>query len=341
MRPINIQELKNRLTIENTIQLLEYFGAELRNETSEYYVFSSFCHNSNSSKVQLYKESNTLYCFVCGNIDQISIVQEQEGLTLSEAIVWLEDFFQLNKHTWGRPKIEHKPREIEKKPIDINEKLPMYNESILNTFIDYQPVEWLNEGISKETMNMFGIKFDIDSNAIIIPIRDYENSLVGIRCRNLNENTIEQYGKYGVYIDFLNGISYKCTTGRLLYGLNINKKKIMERKKIIIVEGEKSVLKSKTWFGEDDITVASFGANLTNFQIEIIKSLGVTDILFCYDREEDEKILKKMNNIYKKTALFFNVYYIRNYKDLIDIKESPLDKNKDIYVELLSNLEKI
>ena len=329
------------MTIDHSIQLLEYYGFELRNETDEYYVFSSVCHQSNSSKVHLYKSTNTIFCFVCGNIDLISIVQEQEGLAFQDAIDFIVNLFQLNKKSFGRPeRLEYKRKEIQQKEIDIKEKLPTYNNSILNTFVDYQPYEWVKEDISIDTMKQFEIKFNIESNAIIIPIRDDEDNLVGIRCRNLDEDKIERFGKYGVYTDVLSGISYKCLTGRLLYGLNKNKKKIMECKKIVIVEGEKSVLKSKSWVGRNDITVASYGCNLTNYQIEIIKSLGVKDIIFMYDREEDDKINKKMEKVYRKCALFFDVYYIKDYGGLIDYKDSPLDKGEKIYKKILNNIEK-
>lgn len=329
------------MTIDHSIQLLEYYGFELRNETDEYYVFSSVCHQSNSSKVHLYKSTNTIFCFVCGNIDLISIVQEQEGLAFQDAIDFIVNLFQLNKKSFGRPeRLKYKRKEIQQKEIDIKEKLPTYNNSILNTFVDYQPYEWVKEDISIDTMKQFEIKFNIESNAIIMPIRDDEDNLVGIRCRNLDEDKIERFGKYGVYTDALSGISYKCLTGRLLYGLNKNKEKIMECKKIIIVEGEKSVLKSKSWFGCNDITVASYGCNLTNYQIEIIKSLGVKDIIFMYDREEDDKINKKMEKVYRKCALFFDVYYIKDYGDLIDYKDSPLDKGEKIYKKILNNIEK-
>ena len=329
------------MTIDHSIQLLEYYGFELRKETDEYYLFSSQCHQSNSSKVHLYKSTNTIFCFVCGNIDLISIVQEQEGLAFQDAIDFIVNLFQLNKRGFGRPKpLEHKTHEVKQKEIDVNEKLPTYNESILNTFYSISIVEWLNEGISKEIMDLFEIKYSIDNDSIIIPCRDMESRLVGIRCRNLNEKIIEEYGKYGVYTDNLSKISYKCLTGRLLYGLNINKKRIQENKTIIIVEGEKSVLKSKTWFGDNDITVASYGANLTNFQIEIIKSLGVKKIIFAYDKEYNEKILNKIENIYRKTALLFDVYYINDDKNLLKEKDSPLDNGEKIYRELLNNMKK-
>ena len=337
-------ELKSRIDKNMLLELMEYFGITPFKENEEYIIFPTCCHGSCSPKLYYYIETNSFNCWSqCGGqVDVISIVQEQEGLGFNQAIEWLIKFFQLGCHRgFGRPKKrEIKPREIKQKEIDVTERLKTYNPSILNTFIDYQPIEWLQEGISEEVMKMFGIRFDIDSNAIIIPVKDQQDNLVGIRCRNLNEDTIDKYGKYGIYTDYQSGISYRCTTGKLLYGLNVNMKKIIERKKIIIVEGEKSVQKSKTWYGDEDITVASYGAGLSNFQIELIKSLGVEDILFCYDREEEEKIVKKINNTYKKTAMMFNVYYIEDYKGLIDLKESPLDRGLDVYNELLMNKQR-
>ena len=339
MSPINAQELKDKINKDMVLQLMDYFGAQPLKENEEYIIFPTICHSSQSPKLYYYPSTNSWNCWSqCGGqVDIISIVQEQEGLTFQESIEWLIDFFQLNTKKWGRPKIEHKPREIQKKKIDINEKLPCYNESILNTFYSIPIADWLNEGISKETMDLFGVKFDLNTNGIIIPVKDIEHRLIGIRCRNLNEEVIEQYGKYIMYTDLISKITYKFPTGKILYGLNLNKNKIIECKKIIICEGEKSVLLSRTWFKNNDITVASFGCNLTDYQIELIKSLHVKDIIFMWDREEDEKILKKMEKVYRKCSLFFNVWYIKNYENKINIKDSPMDKNEDIFRDLIKN----
>ena len=305
MSKIDANELKSKLTVNMIMKLMEYLGGEVYQENEEYCIYNSICHSSESHKLYFYKNTLSFYCFSqCGNLDIISIVQNIEGLEFQEAIQFIENFFQLGKHKgMGRPpKIEYKPKEIKPKEIDVNEKLPSYGESILNTFINHQPIEWIKEGISKDVMKQFEIKFDIYSDGIIIPCRDMYDRLVGIRVRNLNQVTIDTYGKYGVYTDTLSGEMYRFTTGKVLYGLNVNKEKIKERKKIILVEGEKSVLKSRTWFGKEDITVASYGCNLTSHQMEIIKSLGVTDILFCWDYEEEERILKKMENIYQANS---------------------------------------
>ena len=94
--------------------------------------------------------------------------------------------------------------------------------------------------------------------------------------------------------DQLSNITYKFPSSKVLYGLYENLKKIQECKQVCIFEGEKSILKSKTLFGENDISVASFGCNLSQYHLELLKSLGVNTLMFCYDRETEEKILKKL-----------------------------------------------
>ncbi len=338
---MDTKEIKEKLKIDDIINLMEYFGADVGTMTEEYITFTSICHGSSSHKFYYYPRTKSFYCFVCGNIDIFTIVQQEEGLSFQESIEWIKNFFNLtseSKFRFGRPKeIVHKQKEIKKKVIDLNEQLPIYNQSILNTFIDYQPIEFEREGISKEVMKMFEIKFDIDTESIIIPCRDYNNNLVGIRQRNLVERNIEIYGKYHPHIDYISNIVYKFPTSKILYGLNINKKRIIETKTIIIAEGEKSVLKSKTWFNEKDMTVASYGCSLSDYHIELIKSMGVEDVIFLYDREEDEKLIKKMEKIYKKCALYFNVFHINEYEDKIKVKDSPFDASLEDFKYLLEN----
>ena len=341
---MDANELKSRIDKNMMLELMEYFGITPLSENEEYIIFPTCCHSSCSPKLYYYIETNSFYCWSqCGGqVDVISIVQEQEGLDFNQAIEWLIEFFQLGRHVgFGRPKKrEVKPREVKQKEIDVNEQLPMYNKSILNTFYDIPIDDWIEEGISIETLKKFGIKFDITSNSIVIPCYDMNDRLVGIRVRNLSEENIERYGKYVPLTDALSGITYKFSSSKVLYGLNINKDKIQETKMACLVEGEKSTLKSKTWNKENDITLCTFGCGLKDFQIELLKSLGVETLIFLYDYEIDEKILKKMDKTYRKASLYFNVYTIGDYEGLVDVKSNILDYGEDVYRKLLKNLKK-
>ena len=93
-------------------------------------------------------------------------------MDFQSAIDYIANWFQIGRlKSFGRPKrVEHKqPREIKQKEIDVNEKLPMYQDSILNTFVSAIPLVWIKEGILPSIMEQFGIKIDINTTSIIIP----------------------------------------------------------------------------------------------------------------------------------------------------------------------------
>lgn len=341
---MNVDELKNRLSTDDIIRIMEYLGADIGTMTEEFITFTSLCHNSDTHKFYYYPQTMSTYCFVCGNVDVITIVQQELGLAFHEAMKWICEFCNIPdgvQHKFGRPKkVEYVPREVKKKEVNLSEQLPMYSKSILNTFYDIPIVEWINEGIDYEILKMYDIKFDINTNSIIIPHYDINNRLIGIRCRNLDEFAIEKYGKYIPYRDVLGGTMFNHKIGNNLYGLSLNKNKIQEFKKIILVESEKSVMKLQGFYGENNISVATCGSNLTDYQIELIKSLGVTDVMFAFDKEDDEKFLKKLNKLYVKSSYHFNVFYIEDTMGLLNLKDSPCDKGRDTFEKLLMNKKK-
>lgn len=339
---LSIEELKDKIDESMIIELMEYWGAEVFQENEEYIIYSGICHgNPESRKLYLYRSSLSFFCYSnCGSMDIIALTQQIEGLSLGDAIQWLTDFFKLdNKHIFGRPKrIKHMPKIIKPKEINLNEKLPCYNGSILNTFVKYYPIEWLIEGISKKTLELFEIKIDIeDGGKIIIPHRDKFNRLIGIRVRNLNEKIIEEYGKYRPYSDKLSGITYSHSLGKNLYGIHLNKENIKKYETVILVESEKSVMKIQEYYPRDNISLALCGSTISDYQLELLKEMNVKNVIYAMDKEEDENWLRKVDKIYKKTALHFNVYTIIDNEGLLNLKDSPCDKNKEVFEKLLQN----
>ena len=225
------------------------------------------------------------------------------------------------------------------KEIDVNEKLPMYQDSILNTFVSAIPLEWIKEGISPSIMEQFGIKIDINTTSIIIPHRDMEGRLIGIRNRNLLEDRIERYGKYTPYTCPLSGIMYNHPLSKNLYGLYENKNNIINKKKAIIFESEKSVLQMNSYYPNDSIAVSVGGSVVHQFQIELLRKLGVEEVIICFDYEIRDKLLQKFEKSYKRSDLYFKTYILDNELEskLLEESDSPTDRGKDIFEELLLN----
>ena len=138
------------------------------------------------------------------------------------------DFFNESKYI--RDKDKYKARRHDK--VELQE----FNEGVLDSFIKYYTTEWLNDGISKESMDKFNILYSISQNRIIIPHYDVNGKLIGIRGRALNQEDIETFGKYMPIK--LEKTWYTHPLSLNLYGLNQTKEAINKKKQAIIFEAE-------------------------------------------------------------------------------------------------------
>ena len=107
---------------------------------------------------------------------------------------------------------------------------------------------------------------------------------------------------------------------------------------------EKSCLKYGSFFGiENDISVATCGSNLINYQVELLLSLGIQEIIIGFDRqyreigdEEWKKWTRKLRQINDKYSSLVKISFLfdKSKEGILDYKDSPIDKGKDVFLEL-------
>ena len=211
---------------------------------------------------------------------------------------------------------------------------PALDESILQNF-SYDPKYlslWLEEGINEETLNEFQIGYSVKDDAISIPHRDMNGQLIGIRGRFLSEGALNKYMPLNISGQFLN----HATRGNL-YGLYENKDNIDKLKRVIIFEGEKSVLKMNSFFGrEHNTAVATSGNRITNEQIRLFAELQIEEVILAFDKDyetelERQELLKRYDKIAERLSIYFNTSVIIDWIDLTEFKDSPIDRGKDIF----------
>ena len=230
----------------------------------------------------------------------------------------------------------------EKKHSKINKQiisLKVFEDDFLPFFPQPRIISWEKEGITPEILKIHNIHYNPQHQSIIIPHYDINNNLIGIRERTLiKENEI--YGKYVPAI--IHGKMYNHPLGFNLYNINISKNNIKRIKKAIIFEGEKGTLLYGSFFGiENDISVAACGSNLINYQIELLLSLGVQEIIISFDRQYQEfgdkdwkKWEQKLLKIYKKYNPYVQISFIIDKEHLLGFKDAPIDCGKDIFLYL-------
>ena len=346
------KELLNRISIEQIVSLLvNYYGIEMKGDDGLAYIFATRCHHSfdeeASFKLYLYKENKTFVCYSsCGSMSLFDFVMTMNDCTFAESVQFLEEYFHIGinfQRGFGRPKrekIEIKP--YVKKEVDFNEQLPQYDDNILNTFINFHAVEWLEEGISHETMDKYGIKYDIETQGVVIPHYDKNNRLVGIRERNLDKRQIDMGRKYVPYTSFTHRKTYKHPLGKNLYGINFNKEAINKFKKCIIFEAEKSVLKMDTVYSNNNPSVSVGGSSISEYQLNLLKTNGCEKVYLAFDREDGEKWENKLDKICQRIVNFGLECYVIEDKEgkYLDLKDSPIDKGEFVFLELYKNARK-
>lgn len=200
-------------------------------------------------------------------------------------------------------------------------------------------IPWEQEGISQEVIEARGICYNPASQGIVIPHYNENNELIGIRERTLiKENEVN--GKYKPAI--INRQMYNHPLGFNLYNLNNSQNNIRDIKKAIIFEGEKSCLLYASYFGLDnDISVAVCGSSLGNYQMNLLTSLNVEEVIIAFDKQFQEigdsewtRWTKKLNEINKKYGKIVQISFIFDKWGLLGYKDSPIDKGKEIFLNL-------
>lgn len=314
-----------------SIDIVEYISqyVDLEEKNGEFWGLSPF-KDEKTPSFSVRRETNNFFCFssgIGGNV--FTFTKRYFNCTTRDAVEILKKYAKIDSSSdevvFNREKYAAtktclkflKPKKTEKQaknttyPDNYMDRFE-YNEDKLST--------WVQEGISEETLNEFEVRYDGFSNRIVYPIRDLSGEIVNIGGRTLDPLFKEKKQRKYTYFSGW-GIM------NVIYGLFENIGSIFENKEVIIFEGCKSVLLANTW------GIKNCGALLTSHlnpnQMKILAKLGCR-VVFALDKDvrvrEDHNIQKLKN--------YVNVEYIWDRADLLDEKDSPVDKGKEVFKKL-------
>ncbi|WEG18635.1 hypothetical protein PQ478_09145 [Alkalihalophilus pseudofirmus] len=312
------------------------------------------CHSGSKHKLYYYEEGKSFRCYTeCQeSYDIYSLVikaKEQQGYTLSfyEAIKYVADVtgkhYQANSTYKSSDKTDDWDWINKFKRNKVNTELKVYDDRVLDVFLPYPHESWIEEGISSESIKKYGIGFYVSQNQITIPNYNIKNELIGIRVRNLDEEQLAMGRKYVPANIGL--IQYAFPTGFNLFGLNKTLPTIKKHRKIGLFESEKSVLKSDTFYGDENWTVALGGSNITRFHLDILLSIKELEEVFILPDKEFAEVGSKQEQIYAKKILkdaqmlapYFRVHVVWDRWGKLGLKSAPIDHGKETFEFLLKN----
>lgn len=285
-------------------------------------------HIDKTASLCINKNSNYYHCFSCGRTGNlVTWLMDFEGLKYNDAvkkilkISGMKDSGYCISDTMGifKQYIAHKHED------NIMHEILDFETQYRQKYLEEIPTEWVLEDIPKQVQMKYNVRIDAETNRIVYPVYDNEDNFIGVKGRT----RIKDYKNKGIpkYINY-----YKIGTIDYFQGMHENKNEILSQGRIIIVEGIKSVMKLDS-FGYG-IGVSSETSCLNSKQIKILLKMRLKEIIIAYDKDVGiDKIIRNISDLRR----FANVSVVIDRNEVLDSKDSPVDKGIEVWENLYTN----
>ena len=193
-----------------------------------------------------------------------------------------------------------------------------YDESVLDKYIPLANKRFINDKISIAAQQFFGIRYDVESQGIVIPIHNQIGELIGAKVR-CNYEVQDGEMKYYYLIP--------CQASQTLYGYSQNYN-YLTNNIIYIYEAEKSIMQCFSYGIRNCVALGS--GSISRKQVRMLLELNPKKIIFMHDVGYDlENILRNINMV-KNYSRFSEVElgYWDFFDRLYDNKVSASDLGK-------------
>ena len=305
--------------MERTVDFTKHSG-------NTHYCLCPF-HDEDTPSLAVNEDEQFWHCFGCGASGNIyTWIQRTEHLTFDQTVQKVAQLTNsdINEYVESESLNFFKTlSKLKKTDKEVPSRVPLdMDKDYIQRFKDEVPQEWIDEGISPETMKKYEIRIDPMSNRIVYPVKDNDDNLIGVkgrtRFKNFKELKIMKYMNYhrlGI-LDF-----YQC--------MQQARDSINNSGEIIIVEGIKSVMKLDQWGFHN--TVSAETSKLNEYQIELLIRMKVRDVVIAFDKDVQMKKIRDCTELLKR---FTNVYVVYDKWGLLQDKDSPCDRGKEVWQTL-------
>ena len=328
-----LSEIKNELikTPEKLKEVLEHFGycnVVIRNK------YLSFGRDEHSSKKSIViKLENNKYLYVqdyARNIqkDIFTYIGEQRKVEFAEILSVIKSILNITDYYdfFGDKGIFGGFYERVRK--NRTGQIKTYDESLLNRYVRCGNIRFLNDNISIETQNFFNIRYDVESQGIVIPIYNQLGQLMGVKVR-CNYDVDDGEMKYYYLIP--------CAMSQTLYGYSQNYNYLVDNV-VYIFESEKSVMQCHSYGMRNCVALGS--GSISNKQVQMIFELNPKKIIFMHDTGYKQEYIDRNLSMVKSYSRFSEIGYWncagKGYEDKISPSDLGEKKLRQIINEEIS-----
>ncbi len=303
-------------------------------------LYSGLCpfHSEKSPSFYLYPETQSFYCFGCGEGgDVITFIKKINNIDYLEAVKMLAERVGM-----PAPSEDDKVGRMRSRVLAINKDAARYFHACLNSSVEQARVArayWRRRGLDDKTIVRFGLGFAPDDyratylylkdrgytdeellesglvkrsekgniynlfrNRVMTPIFDLRGNIIAFGGRVLDDSKPK-------YINSPETLVYKKS--KTMYALNVAKKSAAKR--YVLCEGYMDVISMQQ--AGFDTAVCACGTALTAEQVKLLSEYA-EEVILCYDSDEaGQKATTRSLELFKNTPLKIGVMQIPGAKD--------------------------
>lgn len=206
-------------------------------------------------------------------------------------------------------------------------KVNTYDDSILDYYVNCGNTRFLTDNISLLSQKFFGIRYDVESQGIVIPIRNQFGQLMGVKER-FNYDVPDGEMKYFYAVP--------CSMSQTLFGYSQNYEFLVNNT-IYIFEAEKSCMQCYSYGIRNCVSLGSGSISIQ--QVKMLLELNPKRIIFLHDVGYGlENIMRNIDMVknysrFTEVELGYWSYFGRGYEN----KVSPSDLGKEYLENILQN----
>ena len=327
-----LKEIKKELldNPEKLEELLEYFNFYNIHIHQSYISFGRAIDSSKKSIVIRLEKNDYLYVSdYARNINQdlFTYISEQRVVDFKDIISIVRKILKIDDFS-----IFREPQGIfggfyEKIRKKNEYTCRTYDESILNKYVALANMRFIRDNITIDAQQFFNIRYDVESQGIVIPIYNQVGELMGVKVR-CNYDVQDGEMKYYYLIP--------CQMSQTLYGYSQNYNYLVNNV-IYIFESEKSVMQCYSYGIRNCVALGS--GSISRKQVQMLLELNPQKIIFMHDVGFDlENILRNINMVksysrFSEVELGYWDYFDRLYDD----KLSPSDSGREELLRIMDS----
>jgi DNA primase len=316
-------------------QITDLFGStELKKSGREFLAHCPW-HEDHRPSLTVSPKTNRAYCFVCARgVDPIGWLQDQRGMTFTDAVVHLADFYKIPVEVADA---EDQQRYLEEKKE--KEKLFAEREQIqskLHAAIWDSPgfSYLLSRGLNQENIKEWGLGWN--GSRVTFPLCNEQGRTVAHTGRVLDDSKPK-------YKNSTNSLIYQKS--EMVFGLSKARDEIIKKSHVVICEGQMDVI--RCWQEGLRNMVAVSGSSLTAQMIErIIMQTRAKKITLCFDGDNAgtlaaHRARRELMPLALKGEVQLAILSMPAGKDPADLAETMADEisNSPNWVEWWMNTE--